>query len=220
MISISGPCSRMQQGDRVVVCQGHQGWLAVCPHSLHSSRAHNLQSHCLSLSANLRLGFDKSRSKSYDQREKNWLCDKRYLWLLETFLMGAVLIFKPLSLQALNTPLQQHEQSAVASPVPCCLVRRGTLTQTCAIISVSFPHAVPALWECWGCETAAGTKLHVSYLHYNRLSSFSTEQPLIIQQSFIHPLGEALNCGPFCLSLVIIQVEIRNPRVLFKKNRG
>lgn len=85
---------------------------------------------------------------------------------------------------------------------------------------VFYPCAIPTVWECWGCETAACRKLHVSYLHYNRLSSFSTEQPLIIQQSFSHPFGEALNCGLFCLSLVIIQVEIRNPRVLFKGNRG
>ena len=133
-------------------------------------------------------------------------------------------IWQPLwssSLAAACSTKPAQAELSVFYHMHCSLARRGqTLTKNCLHCCVFYPHEMPAVWECWGCETAACRKLHVSYLHYNRLSSFSTDQPLIIQQSFIHPFGEALNCGPFCLSLVIIQVEIRNPRVLFKKNRG
>lgn len=118
----------------------------------------------------------------------------------------------------------QHASSSTAAPAttsPLTGERGTTANQTpCLHCRVSYPQEMPDAWECWGCEMALCRKLHVSYLHYNRLSSFSADQPLIIQQSFIHPFSEALKCVPFCLSLVLIQVEIRNPRVLFRKYRG
>lgn len=118
----------------------------------------------------------------------------------------------------------QHASSSTAVPATTSALtgNKGTNANQTPYLycRVSYPQEMPDAWECWGCATALCRKLHVSYLHYNRLSSFSADQPLIIQQSFIHPFGEALNCGPFCLSLVLIQVEIRNPRVLFRKYRG